>query len=242
MLIWLAILLPLFSYLLRTFRKRKIARFMLVLSPVLLYFGSTQIPVSYLIDKTEAHLQINEPDFGLNNMVVILTGGHVPDKQNNLLPHITADSRTLEALKLLNKCRAVATRSCKLLISGGDPQNYGQSEARTTLNKLISIGADTSNIILEELSRNTEESTLMSAQFINNEKSDKVFVVTSGYHTKRAQLWFEHNGVTPVMVPSDHLQAGGPWWLPRPFNLLYAEVCLRELAGIVWMKIKTFSL
>jgi uncharacterized SAM-binding protein YcdF (DUF218 family) len=240
MLIWLILLISVFS-LFVVDNKKNYFKLLMLFNFLIIFLGSSQYSVSFLIDVTEVHTRIENPEFGTNNLIILLTAGHVTDRKNNILPHFTADSRTFEALQTLNKCRSVVSRHCKLVISGGDPQGLGQSEARTTLNKLFSLGADTSTIILEENSLNTENSALYIAEIVKKENPDKIFVVTSGYHTQRSQLWFEHNGIKPVMLPSDHLSASGPWWLPRPYNLLYAEICLREIAGMIWMKLKTQS-
>ncbi len=142
-----------------------------------------------------------------------------------------AYGRLVKSLQLYRECKHV-NNVCFLLITGGDPEHHGASEAAVYGAELRQMGVDPADLVLEERSLNTFQNAQFTAPLLQSHKVDQVLLVTSGVHLRRSLLYFAHFGVAARPVRADHVS---PTTAPVPlsYNFLVADLVLHEYAGVV---------
>ena len=166
--------------------------------------------------------------------VVLLGGGteavgEGPSRSVEVGP--LAYARLVKSLQLYRECKHVNS-VCFLLITGGDPEHHGASEASVYGAALRRMGVDPADLVLEERSLNTFQNAQNTAPLLQAHKVDQVLLVTSGVHLRRSLLYFAHFGVVARPVRADHVS---PTTAPVPlsYNFLVTDLVLHEYAGVV---------
>lgn len=116
-----------------------------------------------------------------------------------------------------------------IVVSGGQGDGEDISEARCMADWLISHGVDSSRIILEDQSTNTEENLALSSEALRQHGIDttgSIAVVSADYHLYRASLYWGLPWMVPVPASMD-----ARWW---PLTVNYF---IREAFGVVYVKI-----
>ena len=142
-----------------------------------------------------------------------------------------AYGRVVKSLQVYRDCKRVNT-VCFLLITGGDPEHYGATEASVYGAMLRHLGVDPADLLLEERSLNTFQNAQNTAPLLQSHRVDQVFLVTSGMHLRRSLLYFGHFGVTAQPVRADHVGSTAAV-LPLSYNFLVMDLALHEYAGVV---------
>lgn len=101
-------------------------------------------------------------------------------------------ARADEAIKLFQQGWAPL-----LIFSGAAADETGPSNAQAMANHAIEVGVPESNIIIEEFSRTTAENARNTSRFIAERSIERIILVTSAYHQRRASLEF-----TAILGPS----------------------------------------
>lgn len=122
------------------------------------------------------------------------------------------NARADEAIKLYD-----AGWAPKLIFSGAAADSSGPSNAEAMARRAVAAGVPVSAIITEELSRTTAENALHTSKFIADQSIEKIILVTSAYHQRRASLEFGAIlGPTVTIinhpVPTDKQWVGFWWW------------------------------
>lgn len=104
-----------------------------------------------------------------------------------------------------------------IIFSGAAADNDGPSNAEAMARRAREAGVADSAIITEELSRTTSENAVNTSQFIATNKIEKIVLVTSAYHQRRALLEFSSILGPSVEIanhpaPSDRQWSGFWWW------------------------------
>lgn len=85
----------------------------------------------------------------------------------------------------------------KILVSGGINRITGKNEALVISEKLIALGVDKNDIILEKKSTNTLENVLFSKDIISKtigfENIKTIIAVVKNYHSRRALMTLKKN-------------------------------------------------
>lgn len=163
--------------------------------------------------------------------IIVLGGGvqRVPGAAGVEVP-LFAYGRVAKGLELYLQCKR-AGKACALVVSGGDPVEIGVSEAKVYGDALLKWGVDPSDLVLEGRSLNTWQNAQYCAAWLDEHPEDQVVLVTSGFHLRRAVLYFEHFGVRALPVRSDFESAQvRPW--PQAQNFLLMDLVLHEFAGL----------
>lgn len=118
-----------------------------------------------------------------NHLFVLL--GYALDEDGNMQE--TLENRLQYALKLLEE-----NPTSKIIVTGGVPKK-GNTEAKVMNKWLIDHGIDEGRIIQENLATDTVENSLFSMRraFEIEGVSDKITVVSSASHVRRANVLFE---------------------------------------------------
>ena len=203
---------------------------------LVLYFGVGCGPLARLLaDGLQAGYTADPAVRQASASAVVLLGGGtelVTDR-----PAATVEigplayGRVVKALQIYRDCKRVNS-VCFLLVTGGDPEHHGATEASVYGAMLRELGVDSADLVLEERSLNTFQNAQNTAPLLQSHRVDQVFLVTSGIHLRRSLLYFGHFGVTAQPVRADHVS---PTLTPLPlsYNFLITDLALHEYAGVV---------
>lgn len=116
----------------------------------------------------------------------------------------------------------------RFVVTGGQGK-YGPPEAHIMKSLLLELGADESQVIVDDQSLDTLDSAIACAAILRRESQpvQKVTVCSSPYHNFRCQLLLYLLGITSERgdMPSDRAALGTAKWLYYAF---------REAAAIPW--------
>lgn len=133
------------------------------------------------------------------------------------------NARTDEGIRLLQNGWAE-----NLIFSGAAQDKAGLSNAAAMRNRALEAGVSSSAIYVDEFSETTEQNAENTQSIFQRHGFDKVILVTSGYHQRRADLEFEKRASTveilnhPLLVDKDWSMW---WWLtPRGWWLAGGEM------------------
>lgn len=128
-----------------------------------------------------------------------------------------------------------AGKSPLVLLSGGtEPTLQQTSEAEAMRVLLRDLGVPDSAILLEELSRTTEENARFSAALLRQRGVQTVLLVTSALHMKRALRHWEGKGIRVYPAATDYEARPIPgWqlWVPSAGALESSARALKEWIG-----------
>jgi uncharacterized SAM-binding protein YcdF (DUF218 family) len=194
--------------------------------------GSGLVPLLLVEDLQSRYIVEDNPSWGRRNAIIVLGDGtvHFPG-QPFVRPTVLAYSRIVEAVRLYflakkNHC------PCSIVISGGDASHNGVTEAEDYRAEMLRLGVDDSDIVREERSLNTFQNAEYTEEILRGQPFDKLFLVTSGLHLRRALLYFAHFGVYPTPCTADRIT---PLLsvLPVGYNFAVADFAAHEYIGIV---------
>jgi uncharacterized SAM-binding protein YcdF (DUF218 family) len=210
--------------------------YLLVALVLVLYFGVGCGPLAGLLaDRLQAGYTANAVIRQAPATAIVLLGGGTelvtegPGPTAEIGP--LAYGRVVKSLQVYRDCKRVNT-VCLLLITGGDPEHHGATEASVYGAMLRQLGVDPADLLLEEHSLNTFQNAQNTAPLLQSHRVDQVFLVTSGMHLRRSLLYFGHFGVTAQPVRADHVSSTVAV-LPLSYNFLVMDLALHEYAGVV---------
>ncbi|WP_407042009.1 YdcF family protein [Candidatus Liberibacter solanacearum] len=113
-------------------------------------------------------------------------------------------ARIFETIRLYKLCKKHSTH-CTILITGGGPQKNGLAEATVYNQKLLKLDIERHDVKLETQSFNAFQNAHFTSSIIKNIKGRNVILVSSAYHLKRSQLYFQHFGHKTLTSRSDYI-------------------------------------
>ncbi|WP_248324544.1 MULTISPECIES: YdcF family protein [unclassified Caballeronia] len=122
-------------------------------------------------------------------------------------------------------------RTCAVIVSGGDPDGHGISDAQLYQPWLVGSGVDPRDITLETQSANTRQNARYVSRILHGMPHDSVTLVTSAYHMRRAQLNFEGLGIR-THAAAAFSDSATVSLVPRRKNFLVAYHVVHETLGI----------
>lgn len=162
--------------------------------------------------------------------IVLLGGATRGDTHRGIRPDLNQRAdRLVHAVALYKRARAPF-----VLLSGGSPAG-GRSEAEQMRHLLLVMGIPSHAMVLEQASRNTHENALYSAPLLKDRGVQRILLVTSAFHMRRAVPLFERQGLEVLPAPTDYQlvvsESVVPGWVPSVRNLARTSVALHELLG-----------
>ncbi len=147
---------------------------------VLLFAVFFFLLLPYYLGPNDLHRCGNTPDNNSLNdkchsadAVVAISGGDT-------------SARTAEAIKIYKNGWAN-----KLIFSGAAQDKSGPSNAQAMKKQALSEGIAEGNILIEESAVNTQQNATNTQALIKNNNLNRIILVTSAYHQKRASLEFQ---------------------------------------------------
>lgn len=167
--------------------------------------------------------------------VLIVIGAGTRKRGDRVTPPVDGLARIAKATALYSSCKRIAD-ACTVVVSGGDPQHHGATEAQTYGREFITNGVARDDLIIENRSQTTYENAKFTASILRSTPYDEAILVTSSYQMRRALLDFARFGVTPQPVYANRVEAQ-TGWRPRIVNLIAAERALHEIVGIAQFRV-----
>ena len=170
-------------------------------------------------------------DWAPSNAIVLLTAGASFVKRDLIIePSSSAYGRIAGAVILYRDCKRSGAR-CTLLVSGGDANRVGEALSVTYSRTLLQLGVPVSDMVLETHSMDTWQNAKFALPFLREIGAQRVWLVTSGVHMRRAMLCFEHFGIHATPMRADY-QRGYLSSLPIATNVAMTDAALHEILGI----------
>ena len=226
--------LILFALAFSLLRWRKTAVVLLILGIALFVsVGCGPVPGLLLHDlqaSYSAHAVIHEA----HSTAIILLGNGTEQLSGvdgvSVEPGPLAYGRIAKAVELYRDCKQ-KNPSCTILVTGGDPQHHGATEAAVYGALLQRLGVESSDLLLETRSQNTWQNAQYSADLLKAHPAEQVFLVTSGMHLRRSVLYFARFGVRGQPVRADWVGAESSV-IPLAYNFLVSDLALHEYVGV----------
>lgn len=166
-----------------------------------------------------------------NAIVVLGVGDSLIVATGEVTPTVYAGNRLVESYTLYRECKQTGN-DCKLIVSGGDPSNVGKTEAAVYGDILLRMGVDRDDLMREAHSMNTWQNAQFVQPMLNAYAPQRVVLVTSAMHMRRAQTFFEHFGIDALLVRADYVGSRFTW-LPNSQSLMLTDAALHEYAGVL---------
>lgn len=129
---------------------------------------------------------------------------------------------------------------CPVVISGGVKTRDVVAPATLMAEFLAMSGVDPANIVVEDLSHNTEENARFTAQILRERGwTEGVVLVTAGTHLPRSVALFRREGIDVIPVGCAYRteeSERGVWnFWPRAAAASINQEVLHEVLGMVWL-------
>ncbi|MBN3789371.1 YdcF family protein [Burkholderia sp. Ac-20353] len=209
---------------------RKLRRTIAIVTFAVFWLLATGWLAAPLIAWTQAGVTPVEHPAMRGHTALILLGAGTKHIDGRLVPPADGYARIRKVAELYRACRRQADR-CTVIVSGGDPQRHGATEAATYAPYLVAGGVAPEDLTLEANSRTTYENAKFTAPILRSRHDDERILVTSSYQMRRALLDFRRFDIEPQPVFANRRDAT-TGWLPRWQNLANAEQAAHELVGI----------
>lgn len=209
----------------------------LVAGLALLWFFSTGLVAQLLWRWVESPWQRGTPEAApLADAIVVLSGGRHAAPGSERITEWHDPDRFLAGVELFQ-----AGRAPRLLFTGGrNPFHPGlPPEGELYRQEALALGIAERAMASTPPVRNTAEEA-RAIRSLLPAPQQRVLLVTSAFHMRRAQALFEREGLTVLPFPVD-FQARGAWggsiwrdpllWLPQARSLEDSSRALRELLG-----------
>ena len=211
-------------------RWRWSGRVILFLALVLLFgIGCGPIPAYLLSNLQSGYADVAAVREAPRTAIILLGNGteRVPPASVEVAP--LAYGRVMKTLELYQACK-LKGGSCTIVVTGGDPQHHGASEAAVYSARLRLLGIDSADILVEGRSLNTWQNAQYTAELLKAHPAGQLFLVTSGIHLRRSLLYFGHFGLHGQPVRADYVSAM-PSVTPQSYNFLVTDLAIHEYVG-----------
>jgi uncharacterized SAM-binding protein YcdF (DUF218 family) len=226
----LVLVLVALALLLARLRWRRVSFTLYLAAAVAFALTGYGLTAHFLLKKLQDGYDTETRAWGNHNVIVVLgAGSELSDRSVVELPFF-GYGRLVKALELYRTCKAQAA-DCRILSSGGDTHRYGRSEAELYAAHLQQLGVSSSDLLVETRSMNTWQNAQFTATLLSREAFDRVFLVSSGVHLRRAVLYFSYFGVRARPIRADYGLAM-PSVLPTAYNFMLADIALHEYIGV----------
>ena len=178
-------------------------------------------------------------EYPMRDAIVVLGGSMAQTKFPRYQPEETSGARVLMAWRLFH-----AGKAAVILCSGGAPYIGIYGKERTEADDIAELlgewGVPSEKVIRESESRTTLENALNTAKILLPQKKNKILLVTTAMHLKRAAGLYRRAGFDVVAVPSTWYQGEGIHFddLFPDVGVLYGNsLWLKEVAGLVFFRL-----
>lgn len=220
-------------------KKRKLARNLIITSLILLYLSSITL-VSDPFLRTIEYPPLN-PDTiaSLNAKAIVVLGA---DRYSRA-PEYQKDTVASQTLQRVRYAAWLAKKTgLPILVSGGSKIKGAQPEA-LLMQQVLETELGVKAPYLEVYSHNTYENAVCSKQILETINADKILLVTQAWHMPRAIRSFNDAGIQVIPASTGYTTSNKNGvsfgdLLPSARGLARTNIWLHELFGILWYNIK----
>ena len=221
-------------------RHRRVARILVLVHLVFLGICSMPLVSNMLTVWWESDFPPTAVDVSPEADAAVILGGATGSAgAPRLVPELIASSdRVLHGARLFR-----AGKVPLVVVSAGNLPwlDSGVSEAQRIRALLVEWGVDGSAVLLDEGSRNTYENALNTKALLAVHGMERVLLVTSAWHMKRALETFRTAGIDVIPSPADFWGTAG--LVPDPLDLFPSAdalagttVVFKEMVGVLYYR------
>ncbi len=137
--------------------------------------------------------------------------------------------------RLLHAVRLFKAGKAPIIVLSGGSRPGARPEAQLMREILEVMGVPADVIVTEEASRDTYENAVFSRTVLSRRGIDRILLVTSAYHMRRAEAVFKAQGFEVVPSPTDYQRLVAPplipRWLPTADDLDRSTRAIHEYVG-----------
>ena len=212
-------------------RFSRLARRLVVVAFAWLYLCSTAVVADFLMGtleddyKPRALSKVPEAD-----AIVILGGATRGDAHFSTMGDLNQHAdRLTYGLQLYQ-----AGKAPWILLSGGGSEQE-RPESEIMYDYLELMGVPKGSMLRERESRTTQENAVYSGILLQGKGVQRILLVTSAFHMRRAVPLFERQGLEVVPAPTDYQRIVSeptlPRWLPGAEALVRTSKAIKEHVG-----------
>ena len=227
----LAILLSLLGIVMVLRNQRFAAVISILLGIVILLVSSTNVLSGFVIKSLEQ----DYPPVAIDQLpvadAIVVLGGYtdMADAGGGVIELGDAVDRLFHGMRLYR-----AGKALRVMLVGGAARGH-LPEAQVMAGLLSEFGIPRSVMLLEGESRNTRQNGMNAVVIMQKEGINKIILVTSAFHMRRAQAVFEKLGIEVVPAATDY-QVLEPDpsildWLPNAEALMMTTFGIKEYLG-----------
>jgi len=230
MTIALLLALALIAALLGLLRWRGTSLALLALAVLAFFSIGYGFPTNLFLDELQNGYATDTRDWSGRTAIILLGAGTALPDRGSVEPALWSYGRIVKAAQLQHSCKASGA-ACNIIVTGGDPREYGRSEADVYAEALVQLGIAAQDVLVETRSNNTWQNAQFTAPIFRERGFDRAVLVTSGTHLRRAALYFSHFGIDALPIRADYATPRREL-APTAFNFLLADLVLHECLGI----------
>lgn len=230
----LSLLLALLALLL--WRWRRASASLLGVSIIWLYACSTALFADFLMASLENDFRPKAMSvLPKADAIVVLGGATRGDTHWSSMADLnSAADRLTHAVSLYK-----AKKAPLVLLSGGSTTG-SRPEAEQLRDYLVLMGLPERALLMERQSLDTQQNARYSAVVLQAKKVQKILLVTSAYHMRRAVPLYERQGFEVIPAPTDYQRLVGkplvPRWLPTVDDLWRSTAAIKEYVGFLYYR------
>ena len=202
---------------------------------------STPVVSSFLFAQLEAVGSRKTPaDMLPADAIVVLSGmTHSIHTEKGIISEWNDPDRFFGGMELIKAKKAPII----IFTKGKLPWKIGPPESELLQATAIEMGVHPQQILVTGEVENTEDESREVKKILQS-KGNRIILVTSAYHMRRAKITFDNNGLEIQPYPVDFKvgeYALTPMdFIPNPGSLATTEKCVKELMGTVYYALKAF--
>lgn len=169
--------------------------------------------------------------------ILVLGNGHKTNENFAITSELntTAINRLVEGIRHYKNLKE-SNKNIKLILSGyayDDPNTHAKMQKKLAIN----LGVEAEDIITLDTPKDTKEEAIEAKKIVKNEK---LILVTSASHMKRASLLFKKEGLNIIESPTNHkyFVSSYPSSYFNATNIKKVELAFHEYLGIFYSYIK----
>ncbi len=207
---------------------------------LLALFALSTAPLSHALSawaESEPPLDPQRLEAFAPQAIVVLGAGAHPDPAEFDAPAVPSTTSWMRVVYAAEVARAT---ELPVLTSGGYGDTPMSSEAAAMAWALGRFGVDTEWV--ESQSTNTQENAELSAPLLKKAGVERILLVTSASHARRARLCFEREGLQVLSAPTEFrirakLDRGYLGLLPSGRQFYHSSEALRALLAEAWYRL-----
>ena len=202
---------------------------------------STPVVSSFLFAQLEAVGSRKTPaDMLPADAIVVLSGmTHSIRTEKGIISEWNDPDRFFGGMELIKAKKAPII----IFTKGKLPWKIGPPESELLQATAIEMGVHPQQILVTGEVENTEDESREVKKILQS-KGNRIILVTSAYHMRRAKITFDNKGLEVQSYPVDFKlgeYAMTPMdFIPNAGSLATTEKCVRELIGTVYYTLKAF--